>query len=115
MTLIDRLSAKAKRAAINASASGANTVVAGVPGMVIIALQFLVISTTQFNVTWQASGGTLLTGPLPVAANGGACAPYSPVGWLETPIGEGLSLFLGSANQVGGEVVYVVLDPVWLP
>jgi hypothetical protein len=115
VTHLERLSTAIKRVAVNASANGANVVVAGVPGFVIVAVQWLLISSAQMNITWQSSGGTVLSGPLPAAANGGALASYSPVGWFQTPTGEGLTLFLGGANQVGGSVSYVVVDPSMLP
>lgn len=98
-----------QRVDINASSSGNNTVVSAVANKKIRVLQFLMVCAGSVNCTWESSGGSTLSGPLPFAANGGTAPPYCPVGHFETVTGEGLVLNLGSAVQVGGHLVYVTV------
>lgn len=96
-------------AAINASSSGANTIVSAVAGKQILVLQYVVVVDGAVTITWESSGGTVHGGPMSFAANGGAAPPFNPVGHFQTIAGEGLVLFLSGAVQVGGHVQYVLV------
>jgi len=95
-------------AAIDASASGDNEIVAGVEGKKIRVLRWGLSASDEVEATWR-SGSTDIAGPrtLPkYAAVGGA---YCPVGVFETAAGESLNLNLSAAVAVGGELTYVLI------
>jgi hypothetical protein len=98
-----------KFAAIAASASGNNTLVAAVTGKKIRVLAYNIIGNGAVNAKFQTgAGGTDLTGLKYIAAaGGGICAPFNPAGWFETAAGVLLNLNLSGAVAVGGELVYV--------
>jgi hypothetical protein len=98
-----------KFAAISASSSGNNTLVASVVGKKIRVLAYNIIGNGAVNAKFQSgAGGTDLTGLKYIAAaGGGICAPFNPVGWFETASATLLNLNLSSAVAVGGELVYV--------
>jgi hypothetical protein len=97
-----------KFAAISASSSGNNTIVAAVTGKKIRVLAYTLVCTTAVTAKFKtATGGADLTGAMPFGANGGASAPYCPVGHFETVSGDLLNLVLGSAVAVAGHVIYV--------
>lgn len=104
---------KIQNVSINASAQNGNVVLAGQRGMCIVTFAYLAISAAPSQVcTWQSSGGGVLGGPFSPAQNGGACAPFNPKGWFATQPGEGLTLFNGIAQQVGGHVLYGYVNAV---
>ncbi len=98
---------------IEVSASGDNTIVAGVAGKHIHVLQVVIIAAAEVTVRWK-SGATNLSGPMALAKNGGYSAESSseyprPIeGVLVTGQGEALVLNLGAAVSVGGHLRYFV-------
>lgn len=98
-----------KFAAISASSSGNNTLVAAVTGKKIRVLAYNLIGNGAVNIKFQSgAGGTDLTGLKYIAAaGGGLCAPFNPVGWFETASNTLLNLNLSGAIAVGGELVYI--------
>jgi hypothetical protein len=98
-----------KFAAIAASSSGNNTLVAAVSAKKIRVLAYNLIGNGAVNAKFQSgASGTDLTGLKYIAAaGGGICAPYNPVGWFETGSNTLLNLNLSGAVAVGGELVYV--------
>lgn len=98
-----------KFAAIAASTSGNNTLVAAVTAKKIRVLAYNLIGNGAVNAKFQSgASGTDLTGLKYIAAaGGGICAPFNPVGWFETGAGVLLNLNLSGAVAVGGELVYV--------
>ena len=95
-------------AAINASAPGANTIVAAASNMIIRVLQYIIVCSGAVAVTWESSSGIVIGGPMSFAANGGCAPPFNPTGHFATVKGEGLVLFLGGGIQVGGHLTYIV-------
>lgn len=101
-------------AVINASASGANTIVAGVQGRRIRVYGYVLSFSGQANAKWQDSGGSDLTGLLYGSAAGvQVIAPAVPPiagsqpGWFTTTAqGQGLILNLSAAVAVSGHVLY---------
>lgn len=98
-----------KFVAIAASSSGNNTLLAAVTSKKIRVLAYNLMGAGAVNAKFQSgAGGTDLTGLKYIAAaGGGICAPFNPVGWMETASGVLLNLNLSGAVAVGGELVYV--------
>jgi hypothetical protein len=97
-----------KFAIISESSSGDNEVVAAVtgPDKKIRVLSYVLMTNAAVNAKWR-SASTDKSGLLYCGANGGAVAPFSPVGHFETVAGEALNLNLSGAVAVGGHVTYV--------
>lgn len=101
-----------KYAAINAGNAGDNTIIAAVPNKRIRILGYTVIASGIVTMTWK-SGSTSISGPMAMAANGGAApattalTPAGLVGVLEGGIGEAIIINLGGAVTVGGHLVYI--------
>ncbi len=97
-----------KFAAISASGSGNNTIVAAVTGKKIRVLEFALSFSGTVNAKFQsAAGGTDLTGLFYGAANSQVPGSFNPLGKFETASGALLNLNLSAAVAVGGYVVYV--------
>lgn len=101
-----------KYAAVSASASGDNTIVAAVPNQKIVLVSYVVIASADVSITWKSGASTNLSGAMAIAANGGAApgagplAPSGVVGLLETASGQALVLNLSAAVPVGGHIAY---------
>lgn len=97
-----------KFAAISASGSGNNTLVAAVTGKKIRVLALALIANAAVNAKLQSgAGGTDITGLFYCAGNGGLVLPYNKVGWCQTAAATLLNLNLSGAVAVGGCLVYV--------
>ena len=97
-------------AVVNASSSGANTLVAAVTGRRIVVVSAFFLAAGAVTGTLQSgAGGTALCGPVALPANGGFVLPFNPNGWFETTEGVLLNLNLGGAVQVGGVISYVLV------
>ena len=101
-------------AAIAASSSGDNTVVAaqGASKKIRVFSLFLVCAgaiTVRFE---SGAGGTALTGQMALAANGGMVLPHNPRGWFETDYDALLNLELSSAVSVAGGLDYHVVEEI---
>jgi hypothetical protein len=101
-----------KRAPINASAAGNNEIVAAVTGKSIAVLAVILMAADTVTATIYSdnqSGGTALSGPLPLGASGGFVLPAAtdPAAcWFKTAAGKKLNLYLSAAKQVSGAVIY---------
>lgn len=102
---------EAKRAKIDAS-SGANTLVAAVSGKRVCVLAIVAMAADPVSATLYSGPtdtGAPISGPMPLAANGGFVvpAPNDPsLHWFETNAGEPLTLALDVPVQVSGWLVY---------
>ena len=97
-----------KYAAVSASGSGNNTVVAAVTGKKIRVLGFLLVSALAVTVQWQSgAGGTALCGVMSLGITAAVNSGISEAGLFETASGALLNLSLGGAVSVGGYVIYV--------
>lgn len=107
-------------AVISAASSGDNTIVAGVTGKRIVVLGYVLVGGGTVNATWKSSGGTALSGAMPLSSSTVVTAPVVPPGagpaavgytegWFATLAGEGLVLNLSGAVGVYGHVFYRVL------
>lgn len=98
---------------INASLTGDNTIVAAIVGRKIRVVNYTLISAGAVTVTWK-SGATAISGPMPLAANGGMApsssvlTPSGLIGVFETNVNESLVLNLGGAVAVGGHLTYIL-------
>lgn len=95
-------------AAINSSSSGNNTVVASVAGQQIVILSYTIVASGSVTVTWESGSGSVLGGPMAIAANGGVSTTYNPTAHFVTAVGESLLLNLSGATQVGGHLEYIL-------
>lgn len=99
-----------KFAKIAVSSSGNNNIVAAVTSKKIRVLAYNFIANGTVNAKFQSDGaGTPVdkSGLKYCVANMGICAPFNPVGWLETDAGKTLDINLSGAIAIGGELVYV--------
>ena len=96
-----------KFAAISASSSGNNTVVAAVTGRKIRVVALAMMAAAAVNAKFQdGASGTDLTGLFYPAANGGFVLPFNPQGWFETTAATLLNINLSGAVAVGGCLLY---------
>lgn len=95
-------------AAIDVSSLGDNTIVAAVAGRSIrVIAAFLVASGGVNTVRLESgAGGTALTGPMNLGADGQLVLPINGFGWFETDVGAILNLELSAATSVAGALVY---------
>lgn len=102
-------------AAISASSSGDNTIVAAVTGKKIRVQNYTILAAGAVSITWK-SGSTAISGAMPLAANGGMAPSAGTAtatgldGVLQTAGGEALVLNLSAAVAVGGHIRYEVLS-----
>jgi hypothetical protein len=100
-----------KFAAISATSSGDNTIVAAVGSKKIRVLSLFFTAngtvTTRFE---SAASGTALTGQSDFIVNTGIVLPFNPTGWFETIAGELLNLELSGAVEVAGGLSYIEVD-----
>lgn len=96
-----------KFAAISASSSGDNTVVAAVTSKKIRVLRYHFTSNGTVNAKWKSSTTSDLTGLHYMIQYASAGGSFAPVGLFETVAGEALTLNLSGAVAVGGSVTYI--------
>lgn len=94
-------------AAVSASSSGNNTLVAAVVGKKILVFNCVLIASGTVDAIFQdGAGGAGLSGTLPLTTNSGFTAPFSEIGWTKTSTNTLLNLNLSGAVSVGGFLVY---------
>lgn len=97
-----------KFAAISASSSGANIIVAAVSSKKIRVLAWDVKVNAAVNFKWQSHTAGDKTGLYYNSGQGdGVARAFNPVGYFETVAGESLDLNLSGAVAVGGCLTYV--------
>lgn len=97
-----------KYAAISASSSGNNTIIAAVTDKRIRVLSCFLIAATAVTAKWQSgAGGTDLTGTVSLADTGGYVLPFNEGGWFQTDPNTLLNLSLGGSVVVAGSVSYI--------
>jgi hypothetical protein len=96
--------------AISASSNGNNTLVAADATKKIRVLSVTLVSAGTVNITFQsAAGGTGLSGAIPLVANSGFVANFSPIGHFETAANQSLNLNLSAGVAVTGFMTYVLV------
>jgi len=96
-----------KFAAISASASGDNTLVASVVGKKIRVVKYTIVSGGTVSAKFKSGAGADLSGPMPLVANSGVGGGYCPVGHFETASGAALVLNLSAGVSVAGHATYL--------
>lgn len=97
-----------KFAAIDAAASGNNTLVAAVTDKKVRVLSCFLVSAGTVNVRFESGAdGTALTGQMNLIANTGFVLPFNPAGWFETAATTLLNLELSDAVSVDGSLNYI--------
>jgi hypothetical protein len=106
MILDATLGAKSIQSPINFSASGDNTVIAGVSGQFIKVLQFLLVAGGATTLTLK-SGASLLSGPMALAANSVLTLSYFQLPLQTIGPGDAFVLNSSAAVSVGGVVWFL--------
>lgn len=106
--VVDGVALEVKRAAVAASTSGDNTLVAAVAGKAIRVVQIVLVAAGAVSARLESdAGGVALTGSMPLPETGGFVLPFSEAGWVQTGEGELLNLELSGAVAVAGALSYV--------
>lgn len=96
-----------KYAAVAASSSGDNTLVAAVAGKKILVLGCVLIAAGAVNIRFEdGAAGTALSGVMALTTNSGYTAPFSEIGWTMTSTNTLLNLELSGAVSVAGWLIY---------
>lgn len=102
-----------KYAAVAASTAGDNSLVSAVSGKKIRVLSMMIIAGAAGNIyfTSSAAGTTIFggsTNKINLAANGGFCLPFSPVGWFEnSSTNQALVMNASSTGPFSGGLTYI--------
>lgn len=97
-----------KFAVIDDALSPDNTIVAAVASRKLRVLAWKIVATGTVIARWESdTGGTALTGQMPLAAQTVVGGEYCPLGHFETVSGELLNLELSTTVSVDGWLVYV--------
>ncbi len=97
-----------KHAVIDESTAAENVIVPAVSNKSIRVISESIVVAGAVSITWRTNT-TNLTGPIPLAANGGMTRS-SPTGLRWTQIGEDLRLNSSAVVQVSGELTYIEAD-----
>jgi hypothetical protein len=97
-------------AVINASSSGAQSLVAAVANKAIRVIAAALMASGTVNVKFQShTTPTDETGLFYLVANTGFVLPFNQLGWFQGNVGEQLDINLSGAVAVGGCLVYVTI------
>lgn len=96
-----------KFAAISASSSGDNTIVAAVTSKKIRVLRWSLSANGAVNAKWKSATAGDITGLRYLQQYGGGGGTLCEIGHFETTAGEALVLNLSTAVAVGGDLTYV--------
>ena len=100
-------------AVINATADGANTVVAAVSGKKIRVLGYVLNVNAPGTVQWKTGASANLSGAMEFPDGGGAtapmCDPTSETFWFETVAGEALTITNAVGVDALGHVTYQLI------
>jgi hypothetical protein len=95
---------------VDATSSGDTEAVSAVVGKSVRVLAYTAVCDVANLITFKSTGGTAVSSAKSFGANGGISAAYNPGGHFDdTPEGEGLVITLGSSEDVGLDVTYVLV------
>jgi hypothetical protein len=98
-----------KRAVINVSSSGDNTLVAAPgSGLSIVVVYMSLISSDVSAITFESSTTTALTGAIELSDQSHLLWPFLEQGWISTTAGELLNLSSTRTNQLSGVLGYFI-------
>jgi hypothetical protein len=93
--------------AINFASAGDNTLVTGISGKIISVFKiFFVVSLPTNLIFKDGTGGTALTGAIPVPANGSLTFTFDTTPWFTASFGNNFVLNQSSTAQISGTVYY---------
>ncbi|SRR6266571_83956 len=96
-------------AVINQAAT-ATIVAAQAAGVKVRVVSLFLVNTAAQTLTFKSgAGGTALTGPMALGANGILVLPYNPQGYFETVAAALLELALSGATQVSGSLQWAAV------
>jgi hypothetical protein len=96
-----------KTVAINKSASGENSLVAAQEKFGYVVTGYVVVADGAVEVKFKnGAGGSDVTGPMSLAANGIVSSGYNPDGHFKVDPNKALILNLSSAVEVNGHLTY---------
>lgn len=99
------------RAVVDTGDSGDNTLIAAVSGKSICVLGAFLVSAGTVEAAFQSdASGTAISGPITLTAGTGFVLPQGFGCWMLAVEGELLNLDLSDAINVGGIIVYTLLD-----
>ncbi len=93
-------------AAINAAASGDNTIVAAVTAQTIRVMKIFLVVAQACTLTFKSGAGTALTGAITLAAGGSFVLDLDGEPWFTTGSGSAFVINLSAAVQMSGRVYY---------
>lgn len=93
-------------AAINAAASGDNTLVAGTAAQTIRAFKLWLVAAAAVSIKFKDGAGTDLHPAIALSAGGSMLLDFDGEPWFVTSAGNGLVLNLSTAAQVSGRIHY---------
>ena len=96
------------RASISFSASGDNTLVAGIASKIVRVYRIFLVVSAATNLTFVdgTPGGTNFDGALAMSANGGLTLDFSEEPWFVTSAGNAFVLNQSGSAQIGGCIYY---------
>ncbi len=83
---------------------------AGVPGKRLLIYRLFLVVGAVTNLTFQ-DGATVLSGPLPMIANGSIVLDIDGTAWFGTSPGNPFNIANSGGVQVSGTVYYMVQNP----
>ena len=92
-------------AVVNIPGDASTNLVAAVAGKTVRLFRVLLIMDAATSITFK-SAATALSGPMPIAANGGFILDFNGDPWYQTVAGEALVLVQTGTANIGGTVWY---------
>ena len=95
-------------AAINFATAGDQTLVTGVAGQIVTVYKLFLVSSLAATLTFKdGTGGTALTGPMSIAANGSLTFPFDTTAWFFASPGNNFVLTqTTTTSQISGRIYY---------
>jgi hypothetical protein len=95
------------RAVINSAAGGDILPVAAVAGQIIRVYKIWLVNTAATSITFKdGAGGTAVSGPAALAANGSLVFDFDGEPWYVTSLGNAFAINSSAATQVSGTMYF---------
>lgn len=104
--LVDVVGSTFSELAVDFSASGDNTVIAGVVNKTIRVFRMFFVCSAATSITIKNGAGTNLTGAMAMSANGGFTLDFQNEAWFHTSASNAFILNQTGTAQVSGRVYY---------
>lgn len=94
-------------AVINGALTGDNTLIFGTPGKGILIWKLILVVGAVTNITFKDGIAGVISGPIPMVANGSITLPFDQIPWFKIGIGAAfVSNSSGTTVQQSGLVLY---------